>query len=175
MVFHRSLSDSKSTQVSRTLLSILADLNNAVIWMASARPLISKSSNPCASPLVTVPSAPITTGLTVTSMLHSFFSSLARSRCLSLFSLPFSLLLSLLSLQYSLGVIHTHYSRCFFPGVWVTSSFFKSPVINVIYLDLTLILISNSSGLFSKPLGPVQVEPTAIGITVNSIFHNYYY
>ena len=30
MVFHKSLRDSKSHQVSRTLLSILADLKNAV-------------------------------------------------------------------------------------------------------------------------------------------------
>ena len=33
MVFHWSLSDSKFPQVSRTLLSILADLNNAVVWV----------------------------------------------------------------------------------------------------------------------------------------------
>ena len=31
MVFHRSLNDSKSPQVSRTLLSILADLKNAAV------------------------------------------------------------------------------------------------------------------------------------------------
>ena len=33
VIFHWSLSDSKSFQVSRTPLSIQADLNNAVIWM----------------------------------------------------------------------------------------------------------------------------------------------
>ena len=38
MVFHWSLSDSKSLQVSKTLLSILADLNNVVVWMVSTRP-----------------------------------------------------------------------------------------------------------------------------------------
>ena len=38
MVFHWSLSDSKSRQVSRTLLSILADLNNGVVWMVLSRP-----------------------------------------------------------------------------------------------------------------------------------------
>ena len=38
------MSDSKSTQVSRTLLSILADFNNAVVWVVSTCPLISKSS-----------------------------------------------------------------------------------------------------------------------------------
>ena len=31
--FHWFLSDSEFPQVSRTLLSILADLNNAVVWM----------------------------------------------------------------------------------------------------------------------------------------------
>ena len=34
-LFHRSLSDIKSPQVSRTLLSILADLNNTVVWTFS--------------------------------------------------------------------------------------------------------------------------------------------
>ena len=37
------LNDSKSTQVSRILLSILADLNNTVVRMVSILPLISKS------------------------------------------------------------------------------------------------------------------------------------
>ena len=50
MVFHRSLSDSKSPQVSRALLSILADLNNAVVWMVSTRPFISKSSDSFINP-----------------------------------------------------------------------------------------------------------------------------
>ena len=43
MVFHWSLSDSKSPLVSRTLLTILAVLNNAVVWMVSTRPPTSKS------------------------------------------------------------------------------------------------------------------------------------
>ena len=70
---HWSLSDNKSPQVSGTLLSILADLNNAVVWMISTRLLISKSSNPNDNPSVTVPSAAITIGITVTFMFHSFF------------------------------------------------------------------------------------------------------
>ena len=53
MVFHGSLSDNKSPQVSRTLLSILADLNNAVVCVVSSCPLISKSFNPSINPLVT--------------------------------------------------------------------------------------------------------------------------
>ena len=39
-------------QVSRALLGILADLSNAIVWMVSTRPLISKSSSPFISPLV---------------------------------------------------------------------------------------------------------------------------
>ena len=73
MVFHWSLSDSKSPQVSRTLLSILAVFNNAVVWMVSSRPPTSKSSSPFSNPLVTVPNEPITIGIIVTSMFHSFF------------------------------------------------------------------------------------------------------
>ena len=88
--FHWSLSDSKSPRVSRTLLSILAVLNNVVVWMVSTRPPTSKSSSPFSNPLVTVPNAPITIGIIVTSMFHSFFNSLARSRYLSFFSYSFS-------------------------------------------------------------------------------------
>ena len=73
MVFHWSLSDSKSPQVSRTLLSILAVLNNAVVWMISSLPPTFKPSSPFSNPLVTVPNAPITIGIIVTFMFHSFF------------------------------------------------------------------------------------------------------
>ena len=45
VVFHWRLNYSKSPQVSRTLLSILADFNNAVIWLISIFPLISNSSS----------------------------------------------------------------------------------------------------------------------------------
>ena len=83
MVSRWSLSDSKSPQVFRTLLSILADLSNAVHWMVSTHPPISNSFKP----LGIVPSAPITIGITVTFMFHSFFSSLAKSKYLSLLSL----------------------------------------------------------------------------------------
>ena len=60
MVFHFSLSDSKFPQISRTLLSIPANLNNAIICVASTCPLISISSNLFTDPLEIIPSAPIT-------------------------------------------------------------------------------------------------------------------
>ena len=73
MVFPWSLSDSKSPQVSRTLFSILAVLKNAIVWMVSTGPPTSKSSSLYSNPLITVPKAPITIGIIVTRMFHSFF------------------------------------------------------------------------------------------------------
>ena len=89
MVFHWSLSDSKSPQVSRTRLRNLAFLSNALVWIVPTRPLTSKSSRPFNNPLVIVPKPPITIGTIVTFMFHSFFNSLSRSMYLSFFSHSF--------------------------------------------------------------------------------------
>ena len=89
-----SLSDNKFPQISRTLLSILSDLNNVIVWMVFTRPLISKSSSLFNNPLVIVRRAPITISINVTFFSHNllgfFFSFLARSRYLSLFSFSFN-------------------------------------------------------------------------------------
>ena len=82
MAFYWSLSDNKSPQVSRTLLSILTDLKNAAVWPVYIPTVISKSFSPCINPLVTVPRAPI--GITVIFMFYSFFDSLAMSNVLVL-------------------------------------------------------------------------------------------
>ena len=74
MVLHWRLIDSKSPQVSRTLLTILAVFNNAVVWMVSSRPPTSKSFRPFNNPLVTVPKTPITIGIIVTFIVHSYLS-----------------------------------------------------------------------------------------------------
>ena len=55
--------DRKSSQFSRTLFSILAVLNNTVVWMVSTHPLISNSSSPFINPLVVVPRKSITIGI----------------------------------------------------------------------------------------------------------------
>ena len=47
--------DSKSFQLSSTLLSILAGHNNVLVWMVSARPPISNSFNPQTKPKEIVP------------------------------------------------------------------------------------------------------------------------
>ena len=73
MVFPWSFIDSKSPQVSRTLLSIVALLNNAVVLMVSTRPPTSKSSLSFNNSLLTVPKASISIGIIVTCMFHIFF------------------------------------------------------------------------------------------------------
>ena len=60
------LRDNKSPQVSSTLLSILADLNNAANWMISTRPLPSNPSSPCTN-------LDVTNGIIVTFIFYSFF------------------------------------------------------------------------------------------------------
>ena len=59
------------------LLSSLVDVN-AVVWMISSRPPISRSSCTFTKRLKTIPSIPITNGITVNFMFHSCFSSPAR-------------------------------------------------------------------------------------------------
>ena len=86
MVFHSSLSNSMSLQVSSTLLSILADLNNVVIWMVSTRPLISKLSSPWFGPLVIVTKA--TTTIVPRRTIHVLLGS--RKRLLLFVQLVFS-------------------------------------------------------------------------------------
>ena len=108
MVFHWRLSDSKSPQVPRTLLSILAVFNNAAVWMVFTPSPTSKSSRPFNNPLITVPKAPITIGTIVTFMFHSFFNSLAKSRYLSFFSHSFSFIL------WSVGTVKSTILKIFF-------------------------------------------------------------
>ena len=91
MVFPWSLRDCKSPHVSMTLLSILAVLSNAIIWIVSTRPQTSKSSRPLNNPLLIVPKALITIGIIVA--FYSFFNSLARLWYLSFFSHSFRFIL----------------------------------------------------------------------------------
>ena len=78
------------SSISSTLLSILADLNNTVVWTVFTSPVISKSFSPCTNPLVTVPRAPITIGITVTFIFQffSFSSSWRNSAVVRIVSIP---------------------------------------------------------------------------------------
>ena len=91
MVFHWILSDSNSPKVSRTLLGILADLINTVVWVVSTCPLITKSSSPFTNSFGD--RSKCTNYNWYNRHFHAiyFFSYLGRSRYLSLFSLYFSL------------------------------------------------------------------------------------
>ena len=82
-----------SLRVFHISVSILAVLNSAVVWMVCTHPPTSKSFSPFNNPLVTVLKAPITIGIFITFMFHSFFYSLAKSRYLSFFSHSFSFIL----------------------------------------------------------------------------------
>ena len=65
VIFHLSLSERKSSLVSRTLLSILVDLSNAEALMVSILPLNSNSLCLLSNPLGTVPSALTTISINV--------------------------------------------------------------------------------------------------------------
>ena len=83
MVFHWSLSGSKSFQVSRTLLSILANLNNIVVSRVSTLHLISKCFSSFTNPFLV---HQLQLVLPLPSYSIVYFSSLTRSWYLSLFS-----------------------------------------------------------------------------------------
>ena len=142
MVFHWSLNDSKSPQVSRTRLSILAVLSNAVVWIVSTRPPTSKSSRLFNNPLVTVPNAPITIGTIVTFLFHSFFfNSLARSRYLSFFSLSFRFIL------WSAGTAKSTILQILFLLLIIMRSGLLAGIIIVLFASFQQI----SSGLQNSP------------------------
>ena len=88
MACHWSLRESKSPQVSMSLLSILANLNNSVLWMFSTCPPISKSPSPCNDHFVTVLKATIIIGITINLVFHSFSNSKYCSSFPFLFILP---------------------------------------------------------------------------------------
>ena len=202
MVFHWSLSDSKSPQVSRTLLSILAVLNNAVIWMVSTRPPTSKSFSLFSSPLVTVSNAPITNGIIVTYMFHSFsipyqgrgtypsfhiFSVLFcsqpghQSRLFCKFSF---FLLIIIKSGYSFRVFHIREGWWFFTGVWVTASLLKSQ-----WILLSILTVLNNpvvwrvftrppTSKFPKPFNNALVcvpkAPITIDIILTFMLHRFF-
>ena len=75
----------------RTFLSILADLDNAIVYMVLSLPLISLSISHFFKSFGIVPSVPSIFGITVIFMFHRFFNSLARQCiCLSFWFFFFS-------------------------------------------------------------------------------------
>ena len=93
LVFYWNLKYGKSLQVSKTLLRILADLNNAVVWISLIFCPISNWFSFFFQNFEKRSSAPVTTGITVNFIFGSFSRSLARSKYFSIF--PFSFCLTL--------------------------------------------------------------------------------
>ena len=77
MVYHWSFSDWKSPQVSATVLTILSDLNNAVLRMVSSCHLISMSSNSFTNSLEIDLTASTIICMTVNFTFHIYFIPLA--------------------------------------------------------------------------------------------------
>ena len=94
--------------------------------MVSTRPLISNSSSSSTNFLVTVPSSLIILTITATFIFHSFFSSPAKSRYLSIFSISFSFTLterqSPLSFLFIYSFIYFYFYFFFFADYHFTRS-----------------------------------------------------
>ena len=109
MIFQRNLSDSKSPQVSRAIL------NNILNF--SSFNSCSNLSSLFTRFLGTFPKALNTTGITVTLLIHNFFSYRSRSRYFSKFLLYFIFTFFFL---YPLG--DECFSSCFLVGIWISIS-----------------------------------------------------
>ena len=170
MVFHRSLSDSKSPQVSRTLLSILADDNYVVVWMTSTRSLISKSSSPFNNPSVTVPRASITISINFTFMCQSFFNSII------IIIITIIIVIALLRVfphQRYLMIFHWKLSDCKTPKIYPTLLNILADLKNaVLWMVTTFSLIPNSFNFFTNPLESVLSAPieTEVSLMLLSLF-----
>ena len=159
MVFSWNLSDSKSLQVSRTLLSILAILNNVVVWMVSTHPPTSKSSSPYNSPLVTVVSTLITIGIIVTFMFlfflipkrvqgtYSSFHFFLFYFMIIIIIIFYFISLLLLLLLLLIRVFLISISWWSFIGDWVTASLLKSPGLFSVFWPFSIMLLFGWSPL----------------------------
>ena len=123
MVFYWSLSDNKYPQVSSTLLSILADFDNAIVFIVITRFPIFKSSSPFSNPIVTVPLVSSTLSCSID------FSSLARSSSLLLFSLSFSFT------QWSTGTPNSTIQQLLFSFCWLSLGLIVWPRLGNIFVS----------------------------------------
>ena len=194
MVFHLSLRDSKSSQVTQTHLSILEEFNTAVVWVVSTCPLISKSSSLFIYPSVIVPRAPITLDIKVNFMFHiiiiiiiiiilhlwEFFlhqrqqivnSELMVYYYYYYYYFIFEFFLSALGESLSLGA-----ERQQVPSVSSTLFSILADLNNasVWMVSIRLPIFNFSSPHFLKLLGIVTSVPITIRIIITHMFHNFH-
>ena len=165
MVLHWNPSNSKSPQVSRILLSIRADLNNAVDGIVLIRPLISNYSSPLFKPLRTVPSISITIGITFPSHVSQLSQFSDKVQLLVTLFIFFDFLCDLPGCEFFASIL--------------TGGFFylrlnnsKSSILAVVWMIEILPLISCSPSFFSRSLETVLRTPTTIRNHV--MFHNFF-
>ena len=123
-----------------TTRGALAILNNAVDWIVSTRPPTSKSSRPFNNYLVTLPNAPITIGIIVTFMFHSFFNSLA-------------------SLSYEVHSIS--FQTCFVQAfkIVIDSWKFSMLLLSILWDDRPIFMISGSNEQLQQQLEYTLLNP----------------
>ena len=152
-VFDRSLSDSKSLQVSRTLHSILADRNNALVWIISFISLISN----CFNPLDTVPSAQTTIGITALLLSAPITIGITVTFILTFCSFSIFILLSVGTTKFTIRLVLLFFFFFFFLTItrsgrlakiqWSLSlSKFQSYSYVLLLSSLLLLLVFRTSG-----------------------------
>ena len=162
MVFHWNLSNSKSPRASRILLSILADLNNTVVWMIFDRPPISNSSRPFPHLWGPFQARQLLLVSLWLSLSRAFFVHSHGPRIW----LPVSFshrryLVAFLRESQSPQVVRT------LLGIWADLNNAVSGIVSI------RPLISNSSSPLSKALETGPSVLITIGITVTHMFHSF--
>ena len=166
-----SLIDIKFPQVSRTLLSILANLNNAIVWMVSTHPLISKFSSP-----LLVSTHPLISKFST----HPLISKFSTHPLISKFSSPLLVsthpLISKFSTHPLISKFSTHplISKFSSPLLVSThpliSKFSTHPLISKFSSPL-LVSTHPLISKFSCPLLTIPRAPIIIGINVTFMFN----
>ena len=177
MVFHWNLSDNKSPQISRSLLSILSYLNDAAVSMVMILLLISNSFSFSFKLFETVICVPV-----IISITSQWF--LVRSK-----HLYFRFLLFLFSdrpePKNPLGIKFCNYfslsrifcanvSRWFLTGIWVTANLFKSPKLFSVLWPISIMLWFGLSSLFFLFTSPPFLVPILWWFT-KSTNYNWYH
>ena len=177
-ILHWSLIDSKCLQVSRTLLSILVDLDNAVIWLVSFRsPKFQLFQSPFQA-LGDRSKCWSHNWLTVSLIFGSFLSSPAKSKYLSLYWL------SLIFTLWSTGTANHLYGKFFFCSCYLSLGLiFRWPVYISKSLRIFLLiyyLVVRSSLIFCTllckssflPSQQKQDQAILVGVQFSSLYRH---